>query len=419
MPLFGRDAQISSASKRLKTAAAVFREDVEDGMAGVEAEETRYGDALATARFAASAAATGRQLARFPANVPLGSVGRWAYGFSGRVVLYEDRIQTPDGTFKLTPEVSCEVDQQGMVQSVQGWTFKGDQDRREAFLSISGGDGGSVIRVNLDRAAGGTSTRWEGSGLGWNSKNRRANTEEMRKFAQAVEIAARQSTSIDEKIAARRKSAEVSLREVLSNRDELEAAVVELEILLEPDTELVDASTALAEAIRDVEVTKQVRHAKQLRDVTGRSVDDVIRQAQDQIARCRDKSRFVAVSEASEQVSLTVASGVAIKGEDGVVRCPNCSAVISGQDERCDECGADIDEVLHADEVAALAAALGQPMTGDPESTPITDATTVSPPETSSLDPIEQLRRLADLRDAGIVTEEEFAAKKADLLSRL
>ena len=31
----------------------------------------------------------------------------------------------------------------------------------------------------------------------------------------------------------------------------------------------------------------------------------------------------------------------------------------------------------------------------------------------------DQLRKLADLRDAGIVTAEEFEAKKADLLRRL
>lgn len=34
-------------------------------------------------------------------------------------------------------------------------------------------------------------------------------------------------------------------------------------------------------------------------------------------------------------------------------------------------------------------------------------------------DPIEQLRKLGELRDAGILTEEEFATKKAEILSRL
>lgn len=39
--------------------------------------------------------------------------------------------------------------------------------------------------------------------------------------------------------------------------------------------------------------------------------------------------------------------------------------------------------------------------------------------EAAAPDPIDQLRRLGELRDAGIVTEEEFAAKKAEVLGRL
>lgn len=35
---------------------------------------------------------------------------------------------------------------------------------------------------------------------------------------------------------------------------------------------------------------------------------------------------------------------------------------------------------------------------------------------TAVVDPMEQLRKLAELRDQGVVTEEEFAAKKAQLL---
>jgi hypothetical protein len=34
-------------------------------------------------------------------------------------------------------------------------------------------------------------------------------------------------------------------------------------------------------------------------------------------------------------------------------------------------------------------------------------------------DPISQIRKLAELRDAGILTDDEFAAKKADILSRM
>ena len=45
-------------------------------------------------------------------------------------------------------------------------------------------------------------------------------------------------------------------------------------------------------------------------------------------------------------------------------------------------------------------------------------ATTSTAAPTPS-DPYEQLRKLAELRDAGILSEEEFSAKKAELLGRL
>ena len=39
----------------------------------------------------------------------------------------------------------------------------------------------------------------------------------------------------------------------------------------------------------------------------------------------------------------------------------------------------------------------------------------LSPPA----DPIDQLQKLGQLRDAGILTEEEFQAKKSEILSRM
>jgi hypothetical protein len=49
------------------------------------------------------------------------------------------------------------------------------------------------------------------------------------------------------------------------------------------------------------------------------------------------------------------------------------------------------------------------------EQTPLRPA--ASPPPAA--DPIEQLKRLGELRDAGVLTPEEFDAKKADLLGRM
>jgi hypothetical protein len=51
--------------------------------------------------------------------------------------------------------------------------------------------------------------------------------------------------------------------------------------------------------------------------------------------------------------------------------------------------------------------------------TPISAAAGDHQMAASAPDPIEQLRKLGELRDAGILTEEEFSAKKTDILSRM
>lgn len=59
---------------------------------------------------------------------------------------------------------------------------------------------------------------------------------------------------------------------------------------------------------------------------------------------------------------------------------------------------------------------------GQPPLLPPIDSSAPAPPPPAppaAPDPIEQLRRLGELRDAGILTDEEFAAKKAEILSRL
>ncbi|MBK5265135.1 MAG: SHOCT domain-containing protein [Alphaproteobacteria bacterium] len=44
---------------------------------------------------------------------------------------------------------------------------------------------------------------------------------------------------------------------------------------------------------------------------------------------------------------------------------------------------------------------------------------TPASPGTSQSDPMEQLKKLGELRDSGLLTEDEFAAKKVTLLARL
>ncbi|MFE9690586.1 PH domain-containing protein [Micromonospora sp. NPDC005806] len=55
------------------------------------------------------------------------------------------------------------------------------------------------------------------------------------------------------------------------------------------------------------------------------------------------------------------------------------------------------------------------PVVPEPQPAPATP----TPPPAAAPDPIEQLRQLGQLRDAGILSEQEFATKKAEILSRL
>ncbi len=43
----------------------------------------------------------------------------------------------------------------------------------------------------------------------------------------------------------------------------------------------------------------------------------------------------------------------------------------------------------------------------------------LKPSSASQPDVLDQLRKLAELRDAGVISNDEFEAKKADLLSRM
>lgn len=71
-------------------------------------------------------------------------------------------------------------------------------------------------------------------------------------------------------------------------------------------------------------------------------------------------------------------------------------------------------EVLSSDDKAGRAlAAAGQAVLDSLASA------TAAGPSVPQLDPADQLRKLADLHAAGVLTDDEFAAKKADLLRRI
>ena len=67
---------------------------------------------------------------------------------------------------------------------------------------------------------------------------------------------------------------------------------------------------------------------------------------------------------------------------------------------------------------AQRSAAAAQPQAAPPEPAPVDEAAApeAAEPEAAESSDIEQLKQFAALKDQGILTEEEFAAKKAQIL---
>jgi hypothetical protein len=70
----------------------------------------------------------------------------------------------------------------------------------------------------------------------------------------------------------------------------------------------------------------------------------------------------------------------------------------------------------HTGEPSALSQVTASGTDSDTAAPPAPDAprSADSPP-----DPVDEIRKLAELRDQGILTEQEFAAKKAELIDRI
>ena len=85
------------------------------------------------------------------------------------------------------------------------------------------------------------------------------------------------------------------------------------------------------------------------------------------------------------------------------------------------------DSAQDASRATSWASGLPKPSEGEPSPTPPEQQASEQPASeprgtpspTAALDIPEQIRRLAELRDAGLITQEEFETKKAELLRRM
>jgi hypothetical protein len=188
------------------------------------AEDRAHYDALKAARkelkgaqrtHAAKVREAEREVKKARTAEQLGSVGGH--------VLYDDRIQTPDGTHPLTAEVSATVDTAGALATKSrstltrmaaggvvlgplgmliGATAKKSStlDKRELYLLVDGGEWASMAKLNPDHG------------------------EKARQFAQALNVAARKVETVTRERAELVEQLERKLHGIRGDRQQIEAA---------------------------------------------------------------------------------------------------------------------------------------------------------------------------------------------------
>lgn len=261
-------------------------------------------------------------------------------GLLKRVTLYETLITTPGGTYELTPDVTARAELHGMKQAVQGWIYKTDHDRREAYLHINGPGWSEVVSYQM--------------------KSSSVTPGDLYQFAETINQAARHNEATRTALG---QQADQRTREFIAAL--LDSAAVE-----RAASRLVDVAQS------DGRVKAYAAHLEGLLSKADRG-DRQVREAAERLPRVR--------AELVELVST--AAGEAERAADEATR---------GRQEA---------ERLQA-EIA-------------PSQSPVAEDIEVASPSDTQGDVFEQLRKLAELRDAGVVTDEEFSQKKGDLLGRL
>jgi hypothetical protein len=149
-----------------------------------------------------------------------------------------------------------------------------------------------------------------------------------------------------------------------------------------------------------------------LRDVPADRLDAARPAAVRLIASLRDGEPLVALAAADRVVAGLTAGRVVIAGPHAAVPYP--AADVEAHGDRLVAGGQEIAGSLAERQPGRLAAALELVRAAHPAGPPPAPV-----PEPAGDDPLELLRRLGELRDAGVIERAEFEAKKADLLRRI
>ena len=401
-----------------------------------EAAAKEYVAAVERARAELMEARRGRRLAWFPT-----------------VTLYETEIVVNGVSHPLGPDVRARVEETGTLTKTQGWVSKETVDTQAKYLYLDGNDWAEVISVGSSNSQyqWGTKARGQGAGI--------------RRFEQEVNQAARTAGAARARLRPLVAAAERALAEI-------EPAVPSA--LAKADAELARlASVAVTElaAIRtgSAKAQRVISRATDLARSTGESSGNAVATvaAADALKAVRASlgwlersgnqhaiQHLAAAMTVGERVAHVVAARsdkravlVAVTDRRLVVASPTgIRAWALGQGVTVDSrnralgtevmwrIGAEVvtislplskaKEVMEAFRLGSLPAALERGTADEPEDRDddVVDAEVLDERGTESGaggDAMGMLERLAALHRAGALSDDEFAAKKAELLKRL
>lgn len=298
------------------------------------------------------AAGTGREISRYGGML------------IKHLVLFEDRLKTLTGEIRLTPDMKARIEVEGQLQSVQGWTFKGTKDLRDVFLHLEGEKEAKVVKLPIK---GSTASGGSRSSIGVGDASAKNTTERVRSFAQQIELAARRAPETAIEIKERQATAFEALADSWDATDGMDHSLARLDAIAS-DTTAIDDRCQLVLQVAE-RLDEKDRGKKKLPKVVG----DV------------ERGRDVIAASARERIQ-NFPSEVPEKGD-------RSDSFRAKAQKLRKEAMADRKTLSSGKAAAATSAAGG-----------------------SGGDRIAQLKDLGELRDSGVLTDDEFAAEKARIL---
>jgi hypothetical protein len=279
-----------------------------------------------------------------------------AIGMVKRVVLYDTEIRLPTRTVSLSPSVRAAADHQGNKQVVQGWVRRSTNDRREMMLQVEWPGGHEIVY-------------WERNDK--KSTGAWVTPPQVHSMAAAINQAAAASPRVRATLRDRRLTAAAALHAHL------------------------EESSAV------------VREHADLVSTSNRALQDVVDERQS-LASTADRGFNKRVQSELKSASRQISDGEkALERAQPVLAAADTRVLALTTELEAARTGVEVQEVTATAEIEAPPPVDAEP----PEEVPASSE--------AGADPIELLEKLARLHAAGVLTTEEFVAKKAEILRRL